>query len=148
MLELILGDIEKNNRIIKKGYGSWRFVLSKDHSKIYLFAGVVPKKKGPGHKDVVLKYGLSKILGGGDFRYSFGDLIFDGMSGDFGIVPNSIMNNFGKIIFKGFKEKYKIKKIEVDMWYDSELKEKNSKHIEMWERLGYKFDNKKRIISD
>lgn len=73
------------------------------------------------YNNVVSKYGLSKlnVLGGGEIKYAFGRLIFEGMSGDFGIVPNSVMDNFGKIIFEAFKEKYQIKEIEVDMFYDT-----------------------------
>lgn len=153
MLELKLGDLEEHKQIIKKGYGCWRFVLSKDNYNIFLFAGAIPDGARIcfRHNDVVSKYGLSKlnVLGGGEIKYAFGRLIFEGMSGDFGIVPNSIMDNFGKIIFEAFKEKYQIKEIKVDMFYDTKTsKEKNPEHVEMWEKMGYNFDDKKRIISN
>ena len=151
MLELKIGDLEEHEQIKEMGLGCWRFVVSKDDSIILLYAGAIPLDKSYGHRDVVSRYNLEvcKILGGGDIRHSFGRLIFEDMSADFGIVPNSVMDGFARKVFENCKDnKYPpIKEIEINMWYDSEVSEKNIRHVQRWRELGFEFDNDKRVIS-
>lgn len=151
MLKLKVGVIEEHKQVLEKGWGHWKFVLSKEDSLISLYAGILPlDNAGYKHADVVSQYKLSEdnILGGGEIRCIIDKLVLDGCSSDFGIVPNSVMFEFAKKIFRDYKDKYSISEVVVDMWYDLEGSErKNPDHVKMWRELGFDFDNEKRIIS-
>jgi len=145
MLELKIGNFEENKEVIKYECGLWKFVVSKEDNAICLYAGKIPENLKYGHSNVVSQFNLvkSNILGGGDITYTDGALKFDGMSGDFGIVPNSAVYDFAKLIYNEFKDEYSIKDVKIDMHYNPETSE-NLEHIQMWKELGFEFDNNKR----
>jgi hypothetical protein len=147
MLELKIGNIELNK---KASFDNWRFILAKEKGTVTLYAKLLPEDGSSFLcRDAVEENGIShsSIIGGGGMRYSSETLKMTDFSADYGIIPNSLMEEFAPIIFEHIKEKYPIKKVEIDMWYDpGESERKNPKHIEMWKRLGYEFDNQKRVL--
>ena len=57
------------------------------------------------------------------------------------------MEEFAKMIIEQNSIKHPVKKVKIDMWYDpGESEEKNPEHCEMWKKLGYEFDNRKRVL--
>ncbi len=131
-------------------FGNWRFVLAKEEDFIALYAGAAKSDDfNYKHISVVSANNLpgSVVIGGGDISYICGSLKIDSMSADFGIVPNSIMEKFARMIVDQNSVKHPVEKVEIDMWYDQSISErKNPKHIEMWKKLGYEFDNQKKVI--
>jgi len=150
MLELKIGNFAENKKVDEEEFGSWKFVLAKEEDTISLYAGANPKdwRINYGHGNVVIDNDISsQVIGGGDICFHYGGLDITGMSGNYGIVPNSIMEEFAKLVVDQLKDKGKIKKVEVDMHYRPMESEKaDPKHIEMWKKLGYEFDNKKRVL--
>lgn len=149
MLELKIGSIEENRQASVEEFGVWKFILAKDDNKILLYAGAHPKDDYEyGHRNVIINNDIySEVIGGGDICFHYGALDINGMSGNYGVVPNSIMEEFAKLVVDQLKSKYNIKKVEVNMHYCPGKSEKaDPKHIEMWKRLGYEFDNQKRFL--
>ena len=148
-LELKIGNFEETKED-DKFYNNWRFVLAKENGTVTLYAGLFPED-GSGflcrHVAEKNKVPCSNLIGGGGISYSVETLKLTDFSADFGIVPNSFMEEFVPIIIEHIKEKYPVKKVEIDMWYDpGESEEKNPEHCEMWKKLGYEFDNRKRVL--
>ncbi|MBW2966781.1 hypothetical protein KY342_06790 [Candidatus Woesearchaeota archaeon] len=148
-LELKIANFTENSQVEEEEFGVWKFVLVQDNSKILLYTGAQPKEDYEyGHSRVVSENDISEdIIGGGDMCFHYGTLDVKGMSGYFGIIPNSIMEQFAKLIFEQFQNKHKLKKIEINMHYiPRESEEADPEHIEMWKKLGYEFDNRKRVL--
>lgn len=150
MLELKIGNFENSEETNEFGT-FWRFILAKEDETLKLYADIIPEDPdiNYGHRNVVEKNKVSRgnVLGGGDISEMFSELKINGMSGDFGIVPNSVIEQFVNMIVTEIKDQYTLEKAEIDMWYDPETSTKSSsQHIEMWKNLGYEFDDQKRVI--
>lgn len=150
MLELKIGNIEENEEDKKAFFDDWRFILAKENGTITLYAKLLPEDGSSFLcRNAAEENGVpdSSIIGGGGMSYVSETLKMTDFSADYGIVPNSFMEEFAPIIVEHIKERYPIKKVEIDMWYDpGESERKNPKHVEMWKKLGYEFDNQPRVL--
>ena len=128
-------------------FKNWRFIVSKEGDDILLHAGVIPDEGKYGHRAVASQYNVDArtILGGGDMVNFMEKFTINGSSGDFGLLPNSVMKTFGEMILKEQGEKYSIDKVVVDMFYDTECRSRPN--IKIWEGLGYYYDKEERIIT-
>ncbi len=145
-LELKIGNIELSE-VNRLGANAWKFIVSIGENKetLLFYAGVVPHNLGDGgkfyHSQVAAKNKVraEDILGGGYINYfKSGNLKLDNLSGDFGCVPNKIVEAFLPLVLPTFKSKYDIKSTEVKMHIPDDPESIDLEN-KKWNRFGYNF---------